>query len=126
MLVYIILQIPTFCNIDFTTFSVPVPDYANGQSFSTNTYTTPADGFVRIRADINTGGNKGTALMTVGIIRNGVYYQVISSGNYFDVTGYNHTYVDKTFPVKAGDEIYLGYQGNSIDWTSRDFYPVLW
>jgi len=122
----IIHQKLNFSNIDFATFGVPVPDYANGQSFSTTTYTAPSDGFVRIRADVGTGGVKGSALMVVSITRNGVQHTVSSSGNYFDVASYNHSYVDVTLPVKAGDIIDIGYLGGAVDWTSRDFYPVLW
>lgn len=113
-------------NIDFATIFLPGPNYANGQSFNTDTYTALVDGFIRARCDINTQGNKSTTLMTVDLTRNGVTTTIISKGYYFDVSAYNHAYVDKTFPVKAGDTIELALTGNSGSWTSRDFYPVLW
>lgn len=51
--------------IDFSTLRLAVPDYASRQSFSSTTYTAPADGWVDIRATIAHGGDVVTLTTTI-------------------------------------------------------------
>ena len=117
--------------IDFSTLRLAVPDYASRQSFSSTTYTAPADGWVDIRATIAHGGDVSEHQLAFGvdITRGGITYQSIARSGIYSLTRWTQFNAQATVPVRSGDVVTLTTtipSGGTVSWDARYFYPVKW
>ena len=117
--------------IDLSTLRLAVPDYASRQSFSSTTYTAPADGWVDIRATIAHGGDVSEHQLAFGvdITRGGITYQSIARSGIYSLTRWTQFNAQATVPVRSGDVVTLTTtipSGGTVSWDARYFYPVKW
>lgn len=117
--------------IDFSTLRLAVPDYASRQSFSSTTYTVPADGWVDVRATLAHGGDapEGQLALAVNITRNGTTYQSVTRTGIYSLTRWTLFNAQATVPVRRGDVVTLqtnNPSGGNVGWDARYFYPVKW
>ena len=102
-----------------------MPDYANAISFNSLSYTAPSDGYIDIRVDLSSNGQKTTLTFGISIERNGVTYPYVAhNGIYSDVNAYMHYYGQLFHPVKSGDIITITTSAPSHSFTQRRFLPL--